>query len=34
MKNWLPPVSFPACAMESVPATCLWTFLWVSHLIV
>src|SRR5205814_1452482 len=34
MKNWLPPVSFPAWAMESVPATCLWTFLWVSHLIV
>src|ERR1041384_7055610 len=33
MKNWLPPVSLPACAMESVPATCLWLLRWVSHLI-
>src|SRR5205807_9151392 len=34
MKNWLPPVSFPACAMERGPATCLWTFLWLSRLMV
>src|SRR6266566_4265975 len=34
MKNWLPPVSLPACAMESVPATCLCVFFCVSHLIV
>src|SRR6266566_429822 len=34
MKNWLPPVSLPACAMDSVPATCLCVFFCVSHLIV
>src|SRR5437879_950512 len=34
MKNWLPPVSLPACAMASVPAMCLCTLRWVSHLMV
>ena len=34
MKNWLPPVFFPAWAIESVPATCLWVLRWVSHLMV
>ena len=33
IKNWLPPVSLPAWAMESVPVVCLWVFRWVSHLI-
>ena len=32
MKNWLPPVSLPACAMDSVPATCLCVLRDVSHL--
>src|SRR4029077_12628866 len=34
MKNWLPPVSLPACAIDNVPATCLCVFFCVSHLIV
>src|SRR5438093_10663748 len=33
MKNWLPPVSLPAWAMERVPATWRWVLRWVSHLI-
>jgi len=31
-KNCEPPVSFPACAIESEPATCLCGFPFVSHL--
>ncbi len=34
MKNWLPPVSFPACAIESAPASCVCGLPSVSHLIV
>ncbi len=33
MKNWLPPVSLPACAMDSAPTSCLRGLPAVSHLI-
>src|SRR6476659_3359947 len=33
MKNWLPPVSLPACAIERAPTSCLRGFPAVSHLI-
>ena len=33
MKNWLPPVSLPAWAMESVPTSCVRGLPAVSHLI-
>ena len=33
MKNWLPPVSLPAWAMESAPTSCLRGLPAVSHLI-
>src|SRR6476661_7711099 len=33
MKNWLPPVSFPACAIDSAPTSCLRGLPAVSHLI-
>src|SRR5437868_6234264 len=34
MKNWLPPVSLPAWAMESAPTLCVCGLPFVSHLIV
>ena len=33
MKNWLPPVSLPACAIDSAPTSCLCGLPAVSHLI-
>src|SRR6185437_927684 len=33
MKNWLPPVSFPACAIDSAPNSCVRGLPLVSHLI-
>ena len=33
MKNWLPPVSLPAWAIESAPTSCLRGLPAVSHLI-
>src|SRR3954463_9651152 len=31
MKNWLPPVFLPACAIDSAPTSCLYGLPWVSQ---